>query len=73
MNSKKEMEAMDMPIKYRLLHYAINRHIFPKKATNNHITNLDIEILWHLKEGREINFPHLMLHMMKRKRKLLYA
>ncbi|MBN8156968.1 hypothetical protein J0J30_23500, partial [Vibrio vulnificus] len=41
--------------------------------SNNHITNLDIEILWHLEERRQINFPHLMLHMMKRKRQLLYA
>lgn len=67
------LKAMNLPANYEILQYALNHNIFLKKASNNYITNLDREIIWHIKEGRFINFPHLMMKVMKRKYRLLYA
>ncbi|KAJ8768804.1 hypothetical protein K2173_023708 [Erythroxylum novogranatense] len=64
-------EAMDLPLNYRLLLYAINRVVYPKKSSNNQITSLDKEILWHMEEERKINYPSLIIQMMRKKASLL--
>lgn len=65
--------VMDLPVNYRILHYALNRNIFPKKVGNNYITNLDREIIWHVEERRMVNFTHLMMKMIKSKYYLLHV
>ena len=46
------LEAVDLPVKYRLLHYAIHRNLSPTKGSNNYISGQDVEIIWHLEEGK---------------------
>ena len=56
-----KMEATDLPGNLRMLHYAINRSIVPKKDTQNYMNKTDVEILWYVLKDIKINYAHLIL------------
>lgn len=67
-----DLEATDFGGDLRMIHYAVNRSITPKKDTQNHVTAKDIEILWHVTKGTQINFAALILDRMRYKWKQFF-
>ena len=67
-----KMEAIDFLRKLRMMHYAINQSIVPKKDTQNYINKTDVEILWYVIKDVKINYAYLIMRWMKHKGKILH-
>ena len=48
----------------QLLHKIITKAILPRSGSKNHVTHLDMYLMWAMMNGRRVSLPHLLIYYM---------
>ncbi|KAG8637637.1 uncharacterized protein LOC110602655 [Manihot esculenta] len=59
-----KLNACHLKLEMRLLHHMIVHIILPRKRNFNHVSSMDLLVMWHILRGKPFNLPFLLLaHM----------
>ncbi|KAF2305864.1 hypothetical protein GH714_008490 [Hevea brasiliensis] len=59
-----KVNACHLKLEMRLLHHMVVHIILPRKRNFNHVSSMDLLIVWHILQGKPFNLPFALLSHM---------